>query len=59
MMPIGTILRYKDRDTYDKLIQLHRVKEDKPKKKIALGDDIESLMGHRSYKKVSGRVRQR
>lgn len=57
-MPIGEILKCKDRDIYNRLIQMYRVKIDKPKKKIELGDSIESLMGNRSYKKVKGRIVQ-
>lgn len=58
-MTIGEILKYKDIDTYNKLMQMHRVKIDKPKKKIILGDSIENLMGHDSYYKSGGKVKQR
>ena len=56
-MTIGEILKHKDINAYKKLMQLCR-KEDKPKKSIKLGDSIENLMGHRSYKKVKGRIVQ-
>ena len=58
-MTIGEILRYKDRDTYNRLIQTYREKIDKPKKKIRLGDNVENLMGHDSYYKSGGKVKQR
>ena len=56
-MTIGEILKYNDINTYKKLMQLSR-KTNKPKKSIELGDSIENLMGHRSYKKVKGRIVQ-
>ena len=56
-MTIGEILKYNDINTYKKFMQLSK-KTDKPKKNIVLGDSIENLMGHRSYKKVKGRIVQ-
>ena len=52
-MTIGEIIRFKDIDTYRKLIKLY-----KPKKKIELGCSVEELMSSRSYKKIGRRVRQ-
>lgn len=58
-MTIGDILRYKDINTYNKLMQLYKVREAKPKKEIKLGDNIENLMGHDSYSRSGGRIKQR
>lgn len=58
-MTIGERLKETDRYTYDKLLKLFRVEVAKPKPKIKLGCNVEELMGHNSYKKVKGRVKQR
>lgn len=58
-MTIGEILRYKDINTYNKLMQLYKTKAIKPKKKIELGCSIESLMGHDSYSRSRGKIKQR
>lgn len=58
-MTIGGILRYKDRHTYKRLMQLYRVKADEPKKKIELGCSIESLMKVDSYERRGRRVNQK
>ena len=57
IMAIGERLRRTDRITYNKLIKMFKIQVDKPKK-IKLGDSVENLMGHNSYKKVKGRIRQ-
>ena len=46
-MTIGEIIRYKDIDTYRKLLKMCSKKIDKPKP-IKLGDSIENLMKHDS-----------
>lgn len=51
-MSIGEYVKEKDKETYDKLLKL-------VKKPIQLGDKIESLMKHDSYKRVNRRIRQR
>lgn len=56
IMTIGERLKQTDRITYNKLIKMFRIEVDKPK--IKLGDSVENLMGHNSYKKVKGRIRQ-
>jgi len=57
-MTIGEIIRYKDIETYRRLQKMCRRKIDKPKKEIELGDSIENLMSHSSYKRIGRRVRQ-
>ncbi len=52
-MTIGEYIKLTDIETYKKLIKLC-----KPKKKIELGDSIENLMSHSSYKRIGRRVRQ-
>ena len=56
-MTIGEIVRYKDIDTYRKLLKMCSKKIDKPKP-IKLGDSIENLMKHDSYRKIGGKIRQ-
>lgn len=51
-MNIGENLKEKDKETYDKLLKL-------VKKPIQLGDKIENLMKHDSYKRINRRIRQR
>lgn len=53
-MNIGDNLKQSDKDTYNKLIKMCS----KQDKRIELGDSIKNLMGHNSYKKVKGRIRQ-
>ena len=55
-MAIGERLRRTDRDTYNKLIKMLKIEVDKPKMK--LGDSVENLMAHDSYKRVKGRIKQ-
>ncbi len=52
-MTIGEYIKLTDIETYKKLIKLY-----KPKKEIELGDSIENLMSHSSYKRIGRRVRQ-
>ncbi len=52
-MTIGEYLKLTDIEIYIKLIKLY-----KPKKEIKLGDSIENLMSHSSYKRIGRRVRQ-
>ena len=52
-MTIGEYIKHTDIETYKKLIKLC-----KPKKEIELGDSIENLMSHSSYKRIGRRVRQ-
>ena len=56
-MTIGQYIRLTDIKTYKKLKRLYKI--DKPKKKIELGDTVESLMNHRSYKRTGRRIKQR
>ena len=56
-MTIGEILKYKDADTYYRLMNMFKIKE--PKKKIELGCSVEELMRADSYKREGRRVRQR
>jgi hypothetical protein len=55
-MTIGEYIKATDRNTYDKLLKLCDFKIKKP---IALGDSVENLMKHDSYKRVGRRVRQK
>lgn len=55
-MTIGEYIKATDRKTYNKLLKLCDFKVKKP---IALGDSLESLMSHDSYKRVGRRVRRR
>ena len=57
-MTIGEIIRYKDIDIYRRLQKLCRRKVDKPKKEIELGDSVENLMQHDSYRRQGRRIRQ-
>jgi hypothetical protein len=57
-MTIGEIIRFKDIDTYRKLIKMCSKKIDKPKEKIQLGDSVENLMKHDAYRKIGGKIRQ-
>jgi hypothetical protein len=57
-MTIGEYIKQTDRHTYYKLINMFKVKEDKPKK-IKLGDSIENLMKADSYKREGRRIKQR
>lgn len=52
-MTIGEYIKLTDIETYKKLTKLY-----KPKKEIELGDSIENLMSHSSYKRIGRRVRQ-
>lgn len=52
-MTIGEIMRYKDIDTYRKLMRIRNKKG-----KIRLGDKPENLMQHDAYKRVRGALRQ-
>lgn len=51
-MTIGEYIQEKDKEIYKKLTKL-------TKPKIPLGDKIENLMYHDSYKRVNRRIRQR
>ncbi len=55
-MSIGDYLKIKDVETYNKLLKFCNYT---PKKPIPLGDSIESLMKHDSYKRVNRRMRQK
>ena len=57
LMTIGEYIKATDRITYNKLLKLCNFKAKKPS--IALGDSIENLMKHDSYKRVGRRVRQK
>lgn len=59
-MTIEEILKHKDINTYNKLnrMRIKHKKEPFAAIEIKLGDSIENLMGHRSYKKVKGRIVQ-
>ncbi|MBU5424998.1 hypothetical protein KQI41_01130 [Tissierella pigra] len=56
-MTIGEILKHKDIYTYNKLMNMFKIKE--PKKKIELGCSVEELMRSDSYKRVGGKIKQR
>lgn len=61
-MTIGERLKHQDINTYNKLMQLCKKKyKEEPfaKVEIKLGDSIENLMGHDSYRRTRGRIRQR
>ncbi len=58
-MTIGKYIKLTDIETYNKLRRLYRVKADKPKKKIELGDKPENLMKHDSYVRKGRRVKQK
>lgn len=58
-MTIGKILRYKDINTYNKLMQLYKAKAIKSKKKIELGCSTENLMKADSYTRSGRRMKQR
>ncbi len=51
-MTIGEYIQEKDKEIYKELMKL-------TKPKIPLGDKIENLMYHDSYKRVNRRIRQR
>ncbi|WP_077369698.1 hypothetical protein [Anaerosalibacter sp. Marseille-P3206] len=57
-MTIGEIIRYKDINTYRKLTKMCSKKIDKPKKEIELGDTVENLMQHDSYRREGRRLKQ-
>ena len=56
LMTIGEYIKATDIKTYNKLLKLCDFKVKKP---IALGDSVENLMKHDSYKRVGRRVRQK
>lgn len=58
-MTIGEYLKSTDRDTYYRLINMFKIKENKRKKNIKLGDSIENLMRSDSYKREGRRIKQR
>lgn len=55
-MTIGEYIQTTDIYTYNKLLKLCDLKLKKP---ISLGDSIENLMRHDSYKRVGRRIRQK
>ncbi len=55
-MAIGEYIKETDIKTYNKLLKLCDIKHKKP---IPLGDSIENLMRHDSYKRVGRRIRQK
>lgn len=55
-MTIGEYIQTTDIYTYNKLLKLCDFKLKKP---ISLGDSIENLMRHDSYKRVGRRIRQK
>ncbi len=58
-MAVGDIIKYKDIEIYRKLEQMKLgIKQSKKKSKIKLGDSIENLMSHSSYKRVNGALKQ-
>ena len=61
MLTIGEILEYEDIDTYNKLnrMRIKHKKEPFAAIEIKLGDSIENLMGHDSYSRSGGRIKQR
>lgn len=56
-MTIKEIIKHSDIDTYERLMKLCKTKIDRPKK-IKLGDSIENLMKHDSFRKIGGKVKQ-
>lgn len=56
-MTIGEMLKHKDIYTYNKLMNMFKIKE--PKKKIELGCSVGELMRVDSYKREGRRVKQR
>jgi UTP-glucose-1-phosphate uridylyltransferase len=56
-MTIGEYLYIYDRDMYRKLMKIGR-KQKKKKNNIELGDSIENLMRHDSYRRQGRRIRQ-
>lgn len=60
-LTIGEILKYNNIDTYNKLnrMRMKHKKEPFAVAEIELGDSIENLMGHNSYARVKGRIRQK
>lgn len=56
-MTIGNYIKLTDIDTYKKIIKLYKIS--KSPKEIELGDKVESLMKHDSYKRVRGKLVQR
>lgn len=57
-MTVGEIIKYKDIDIYRKLLKMCSKKIDKPKKEIELGDSVENLMKHDSYRREGRRLKQ-
>lgn len=55
-MTIGEYIEVTDIKTYDKLLKLCDFKIKKP---ITLGNSIENLIKHNSYKRVGKRIRQK
>jgi len=55
-MTIGEYIQTTDIITYNKLLKLCDFKLKKP---ISLGDSVENLMRHDSYKRVGRRIRQK
>ncbi|MCR2042677.1 hypothetical protein [Anaerosalibacter massiliensis] len=55
-MTIGEYLRKSDINTYRKLKNIYKKKK---AKKIKLGDKVENLMRHDSYKRCGRRIKQR
>ncbi len=58
-MTIGEYIKLTDIETYKKLKRLFKVKIDKPKKEIELGDSVVNLMKADSYCRSGRRIKQR
>lgn len=56
-MTIQEYIRLTDIDTYNRLMKLYKI--NKSPRKIELGDKVENLMKHDSYKRVKGKLVQR
>lgn len=57
-MTIGERLKLTNINTYYKLLKMCKGTTE-PKKVVKLGCSVEELMGHDSYRKVKGRIKQR
>lgn len=56
-MSIEEYIKLIDVDTYNKIIKMYKIS--KSPKEIELGDKVENLMKHDSYKRVRGKLVQR
>lgn len=56
---MGEYIKQTDIKQYNRLKNMFKAKTSKIKKEIKLGDSIENLMKHDSYKREGGRIKQR